>query len=119
MRIKLVNLSLIALLLLVGCVAKKMVRGEYYLSEEKYQNGIAYFHRYLKKAPEDPQAHYYLGRLYLADGQHHQFPDDRRGDHPQCKGDLPFCQDPTVDQHEAADNLRVQEEQFQGDDRAQ
>jgi tetratricopeptide (TPR) repeat protein len=48
---------------------KHYTQGEFYLSQQKYQDGLATFKKEVDQHPEDPEANYYLGRFYLADGQ--------------------------------------------------
>jgi len=67
MHNKLILISIAFIFLLSSCVVQKIVKGEYYLSQEKHENGIRYFNAYIKEKPEDAQAHYYLGRFYLAE----------------------------------------------------
>ena len=50
-----------------GSSLLNVVQGEYYLDNEKYQEGIKAFKKDLKKNPEDPKVHYYLGRFYIAE----------------------------------------------------
>lgn len=69
MKTKLWLYVIVLILVLVtnGCGVKQIVKGEYYLSEKKYKQGILAFQNDLKKQPSRPQVHFYLGRLYLAD----------------------------------------------------
>ncbi|MFC1829773.1 tetratricopeptide repeat protein [Thermodesulfobacteriota bacterium] len=53
--------------MVIGCGVKQTVKGEYYLLEKKYEQGILAFQNELKEKPGEPKVHFYLGRLYLAD----------------------------------------------------
>lgn len=53
---------LLAVLTLAGCAR---VVGQYYLQEEKYEQGIEILGQQLRENPEDATAAYYLGRYYL------------------------------------------------------
>jgi len=50
-----------------GSSLAKGVQGEYYIENEKYREGIEAFKKDLKKNPDDPKVHYYLGRFYIAE----------------------------------------------------
>ncbi len=57
-------LLLLSLLLWIpGCMSLK---GERLLKNEKYQDGVATFKSIVQEEPKNPEAHYYLGRFYLA-----------------------------------------------------
>ncbi|MCG6916722.1 MAG: tetratricopeptide repeat protein [Deltaproteobacteria bacterium] len=57
-------LLLLSLVLWIpGCMSLK---GERLLKNEQYQDGVATFKNILQEEPQNPQAHYYLGRFYLA-----------------------------------------------------
>lgn len=66
---KKLTIFLLSLLMLTGCGVKQMLKGEYYLSQRKYKDGILAFKNEVNTIPDDSRTHYYLGRLYLADGQ--------------------------------------------------
>jgi tetratricopeptide (TPR) repeat protein len=53
-------------LLLYGCEIGSRVQGQYYLHNEKYNDGIETFREKLKKNAFDPTANYYMGRYLLA-----------------------------------------------------
>lgn len=57
----------ILIFFLTGCGAKPLIKGEYYLSMEKYQDGIRSMQKDLIENPNDPNIHYFLGRFYLAE----------------------------------------------------
>ena len=59
-------LLLAIFLLLSGCEIGTRVQGQYYLHNEKYNEGIETFREKLKKNAFDPAAHYYMGRYLLA-----------------------------------------------------
>jgi len=59
-------LLLAIFLLLYGCEIGSRVQGQYYLHNEKYNEGIETFREKLKKNAFDPAAHYYMGRYLLA-----------------------------------------------------
>ena len=59
-------LLLAIFLLLYGCEIGSRVQGQYYLHNEKYNDGIETFREKLKKNAFDPAAHYYMGRYLLA-----------------------------------------------------
>jgi tetratricopeptide (TPR) repeat protein len=59
-------LLLMILLLLWGCAVGTRVQGQYYLHNEKYNDGIETFREKLKKNAFDPAAQYYMGRYLLA-----------------------------------------------------
>jgi tetratricopeptide (TPR) repeat protein len=46
---------------------KQNVAGNYYLDSEKYKEGIEAFQDELKRNPRSAEAHYFMGRLQLAD----------------------------------------------------
>jgi tetratricopeptide (TPR) repeat protein len=56
-------LLLILVLWIPGCMSLK---GERLLKNEQYQDGVANFKNIVQEEPENPEAHYYLGRFYLA-----------------------------------------------------
>lgn len=56
-------LLLILVLWIPGCMSLK---GERLLKNEQYQDGVATFKNMVQEEPKNPQAHYYLGRFYLA-----------------------------------------------------
>jgi len=57
-------LLLLSLVLWVpGCMSLK---GERLLKNEQYQDGLATFTGIVEEEPQNPEAHYYLGRFYLA-----------------------------------------------------
>jgi tetratricopeptide (TPR) repeat protein len=57
-------LLLLSLVLWIpGCMSLK---GERLLKSEQYQDGVATFKNIVQEEPKNPQAHYYLGRFYLA-----------------------------------------------------
>jgi tetratricopeptide (TPR) repeat protein len=59
-------LLLMILLLLWGCAVGTRVQGQYYLHNEKYNDGIETFREKLKKNAFDPAAQYFMGRYLLA-----------------------------------------------------
>jgi len=70
----------LVLTLLAGCTFNKAVKrqydrvrntavGNYYIDTGNYKAGIRSFSATLKENSEDPKAHYYLGRCYLAEDQ--------------------------------------------------
>ena len=69
MRIKLLFLYIVSVALFISCGVKQLVKGEFYLSNEKYNDGIHSFERELRKNPYDPRINYYLGRFYLGNNQ--------------------------------------------------
>ncbi len=48
---------------------KYNLTGSYYLDNQKYKEGIEAFSKEIQTNPENAQAHYYLGRCYLAENQ--------------------------------------------------
>jgi len=57
-------LLLLSLVLWIpGCMSLK---GERLLKNEQYQDGVATFKSIVQEEPKNPEAHYYLGRFYLA-----------------------------------------------------
>jgi tetratricopeptide (TPR) repeat protein len=51
---------------LLGCTIITKFEGEYYLGEEKYNEGIDVFREKLQNDPWDSEAHFYMGRYLLA-----------------------------------------------------
>ncbi len=77
-------LLLVFLVSFCGCAAVQSVKtvarsgfyhvkynltGTYYLDNEKYKEGIEAFSKEIETNPENAQAHFYLGRCYLAENQ--------------------------------------------------
>jgi len=57
-------LLLLSLVLWIpGCMS---LRGERLLKNQQYQDGVATFKSMVQEEPKNPEAHYYLGRFYLA-----------------------------------------------------
>jgi tetratricopeptide (TPR) repeat protein len=57
-------LLLLSLVLWIpGCMSLK---GERFLKNEQYKDGVATFKSIVQEEPKNPEAHYYLGRFYLA-----------------------------------------------------
>jgi tetratricopeptide (TPR) repeat protein len=48
---------------------KNFTKGEYYLDNHKYRQGIINFQQEVAEHPDDPKAYYYLGRCYLAENR--------------------------------------------------
>jgi tetratricopeptide (TPR) repeat protein len=48
---------------------KNFTKGEYYLDNHKYRQGIVNFKQEVAEHPDDPKAYYYLGRCYLAENR--------------------------------------------------
>jgi tetratricopeptide (TPR) repeat protein len=76
MNLLLLGISL--LLFLTNCTLPEKVRGTYssirqdirgnhYLKNKKYKEGIAVFQEQLKTNPDSPEVHYYMGRFQLAE----------------------------------------------------
>ena len=63
---------LASIMMTSGCMVKYLVKGDYYISQKKYKNGIHAFKQELAKTPDSPEVHYYLSRFYLADNQFKQ-----------------------------------------------
>jgi tetratricopeptide (TPR) repeat protein len=57
---------IVVIALFAGCQLGTRVHGEYYLNQEKYNEGIEKFREKLKNNKFDPAANYYLGRYLLA-----------------------------------------------------
>ncbi len=70
MRSKLLFLSIVLITLFTSCSVKQFVKGEFYLSNERYKEGIRSFEEELRNNPNDHKVNYYLGRLYLGNNQH-------------------------------------------------
>jgi tetratricopeptide (TPR) repeat protein len=49
-----------------GCAIKHQAKAHYYLTAEKYEQGIESFKEEIKKNPNDAGANYYMGRFCLA-----------------------------------------------------
>ena len=56
-------LLLTLVLLMPACMSLK---GDRLLEKEQYQDGVATFKSIVQEEPKNPEAHYYLGRFYLA-----------------------------------------------------
>ncbi|MFC1891336.1 tetratricopeptide repeat protein [Thermodesulfobacteriota bacterium] len=69
MRNKIFLVFFIVMFSLTGCGVnmKPLIKGEYYLSMEKYQDGIRSLQKDLIENPNDPNIHYFLGRFHLAE----------------------------------------------------
>lgn len=52
-----------------GSSLKYNIQGEYYLQEQKFQQGSQTFSQAVAQEPENPEAHYYYGRFLLAEDQ--------------------------------------------------
>jgi tetratricopeptide (TPR) repeat protein len=52
-------------LILIACMVKQQIKGEYYLETHKVRTGIEFFEAELRENPKDARAHFYLGRLHL------------------------------------------------------
>ena len=72
MRLKILLLIPIFFALLIGCGAKQMVIGEFYLDMKKYEKGIETFKKDLRDNPYNASTNYYLGRFLLADGHYQE-----------------------------------------------
>ncbi len=62
------NLFCISLIFLSGCAVQKALTGEYYLTGPDFETGIKKFTAAVQREPENARNHYYLGRLYLSQG---------------------------------------------------
>lgn len=69
MILKFHAIILAAVLIIQGCSAGRTVKGDYYLSQADYKQGIESFKKDIENDPESAEANYFLGRLYLADSQ--------------------------------------------------
>ena len=58
-------IAFLLLPLLMGCAIQQQVVGEFYLDQEKYDQGLSHFQDELQKNPTDAASHYYLGRFFL------------------------------------------------------
>lgn len=69
MRNKIFFVFFIVIFSVTGCGVsiKALIKGEYYLSMEKYQDGIRSLQDDLTENPNDPNIHYFLGRFHLAE----------------------------------------------------
>ncbi len=59
-------IAVLAAFLLAGCGVQQVFKGQYYLRSGNFAQGAAVFADEVKAHPEEPAAHYYLGRLLLA-----------------------------------------------------
>ena len=50
-------------LILLGCA---QIKGNWFLTNERYEEGIRSFEKVILANPDDPAANYYMGRYYLA-----------------------------------------------------
>jgi len=65
--------GLLFVLFAFGCAqVTTQYKGEYYLVNDRYAEGIEYFQAQLKQNPNEPSTHYYLGRMYLATNKYEQ-----------------------------------------------
>ena len=55
-----------------GCSVKHQAKAHYYLTAEKYAQGMVSFKEEIKKNPNDPSANYYMGRFCLANKNYHK-----------------------------------------------
>jgi tetratricopeptide (TPR) repeat protein len=80
MNLQCILLTAVLLASLCGCAALEVVKsgyynvkynitGSYYIDNGKYKEGIEAFSRELQTNPENAQAHFYLGRCFLAENQ--------------------------------------------------
>lgn len=60
------RLAFAILFVIWGCAIITKSEGEYYLREEKYNEGIEVFREKLQQNPWDSAAHFYMGRYLLA-----------------------------------------------------
>ena len=74
MRLKVTLSIAILLIIIAGCAAPQVVKrhyyslkGQYYLNEKKYEDGIKIFQEEALSNPDNAEAHYFLGRFHLAE----------------------------------------------------